>query len=297
MLQVPFRAFLEADADADAGEGAVEDWMSPGDVEARLMESLGWLLLAQGGEVVPSSATSFVPAELRSLLDDVLPQVAEANDLDVAELREEVASSWAAYLEFLGETDSWRGDVEDLADCLDVVAADAADEAGAYVLDGLAAAVAGLTLEEELAALAAVPAARVGTGDTAPDDTVPADATDEERRAAGRAALTRWIREQVAGEDHEARGALGGLSALASAVLGSPLTTGELRRTVAGAGQEESLPAALDLVGRLAAGGVLSATEPWTAPAGLGPAIAAAVRELFDDDPQPDDPQPDDPPA
>ena len=282
VLQVPFRQFLEAEADADAlaaagmpDEVPDEDWLSPGDVEARLMESLGWLLLAQGEDVVPSSATYFTPAELQSLLDEVLPEIAEANDLDLVELREEVAFAWVSYLEFLGESDGWRGEDEELADCLDVVAADAFGDAGAPLLDALAEAVADLTLEEELAALEAVPVLAASP---------PAEeATAEDRRAAGRAVLVRWIVDQVTGPDGEAPGMVGGLAALAGAVLGRPLTTEGLRAVVQSPPQE-SLDAALDLVGRLTAGGVLSATEPWAAPAGLGPAIAAAVRGFFDAD-------------
>jgi len=288
-LQVPFRAFLEAEADAigsDAVEAEVaevdgaeapDDWMSPGDVEARLMESLGWLLLSQGEDVAPSSATYFTAAELQGLLGEVLPAVAEANDLDLPELREEVASSWASYLEFLGESGSWRGEDEELADCLDVVAADAPGELGGDVLDALAVAVSGVTLEEELAALAAVP---VVAAATAEEDLAP-----EARRAADRAVLVGWIVEQVTGATVEA-GMVGGLSALASAVLGRPMSTGELQATV-GPDQPEAMSAALDLVSRLTAGGVLSADEPWTAPAGLGPAIAASVRVFFTDDEEP----------
>jgi ribosomal protein L12E/L44/L45/RPP1/RPP2 len=266
-LQVPFRRFLEADVDETDG-----DWMTPGDVEARLMESLGWLLLAQGEDVVPSSATHFAPAELDDLFEVVLPDVAEANDLDVTELREEVATAWMSYLEFLGESGSWLGADEELADCLDVVAADV-DGAGQSVLDELAAAVAGVTLEEELAALRAVPAA--AAADPAPES------TPEEERAAARARLVGWIVEQVAGPEDGGGGTVGGLAVLVAAVLQRPLTTEQLGPVVA-TDRGGSLDAALELVGRLVAGGVLAGTEPWTASAGLGPAIAASVRTFLD---------------
>lgn len=270
-LQVPFRRFLEADVDE-----ADDDWLSPGDVEARLMESLGWLLLAQGEEVGPSSATTFTPDELGDLFEVVLPDVAEANDLDLAELREEVATAWMSYLEFLGESGGWVGPDEQLADCLDVVAADADGGAGESVLDELAAVVAGVTLEEELAALRAVPV-------SAADGPAGEGTTPEEQRAAARARLVGWIVGEVAGSDDEGGGTVGGLAALVAAVLQRPLTSEQLGPVVA-SDRDGSLDAALGLVGRLAAGGVLSATEPWTSSAGLAPAIAASVRTFLEDD-------------
>jgi len=275
-LQVPFRRFLEADVDE-----ADDDWMSPGDVEARLMESLGWLLLAQGEEVGPSSATTFTPDELGDLFEVVLPDVAEANDLDLAELREEVATAWMSYLEFLGESGSWVGPDEQLADCLDVVAADADGGAGESVLDELAAVVAGVTLAEELAALRTVPVAAV-------DD--PEGVAEEEQRAAARARLVERLVGEVAGPGGEGGGegggTVGGLAVLVAAVLQRPLTTEALGPVVA-TDRGGSLDAALDLVGRLAALGVLSPAEPWTTSAGLGPAIAASVRLFLADDEEP----------
>jgi len=281
---VPFRRFLEADVDEADG-----DWMSPGDVEARLMESLGWLLLAQGEEVAPSSATTFDPDELGDLFETVLPDVAEANDLDLAELREEVATAWMSYLEFLGESGSWRGPDEQLADCLDVVAADVDGGAGQGVLDELAGAVAAVTLDEELAALRAVPVAapeEVGPGEPAPK------VTPEQERAAARSRLVAWLVEQVAGPAGEGGGTVGGLAVLVAAVLQRPLTTEQLGPVVA-SDRGGSLDAALDLVDRLVAGGVLSGSEPWTTPAGLGPAVAASVRAFLDDDEE-DQPAPTD---
>ncbi|WP_337059913.1 hypothetical protein [Kineococcus sp. G2] len=150
-LQVEYRAFLETEED--------EAVLEPGDLEARLMESLGWLLLDTGEPVERSSATYFSAAELRALFTELVPAVAEHNDLDAQELVDEVRVAWTTYLMFLGESGAWRGAPEELADCLDVasggIAGTASDQRS--VLDALEAAALAVPAEDELRDLRTVP--------------------------------------------------------------------------------------------------------------------------------------------
>ncbi|WP_432484452.1 hypothetical protein [Kineococcus esterisolvens] len=150
-LQVEYRTFLETEED--------EAVLAPGDLEARLMESLGWLLLDSGEPVVRASATRFAPAELRALFTEVVPAVAEHNGLDPQELVDEVRVAWTTYLMFLGESGAWQGGPEELADCLDVasggIAGAASDQSS--VLDALEAAALAVPAEEQLRDLQAVP--------------------------------------------------------------------------------------------------------------------------------------------
>ena len=150
-LQVAYRTFLETEED--------EAVLAPGDLEARLMESLGWLLIDSGEEVVRTSATHFSAAELRRLFTELVPAVAEHNGLDPQELVDEVRIAWTTYLMFLGESDAWRGDPEELADCLDVASGGIAGAASDQhsVLDALEAAALAVPREEELRDLQAVP--------------------------------------------------------------------------------------------------------------------------------------------
>ncbi len=62
------------------------------DVEARLMESLGWLVLSLESDLVPAAARRFDPADLSELFTEIVPAVAEHNDLDPQELVDETAS-------------------------------------------------------------------------------------------------------------------------------------------------------------------------------------------------------------
>ncbi|WP_432535552.1 hypothetical protein [Kineococcus arenarius] len=150
-LQVAYRTFLETEED--------EAVLAPGDLEARLMESLGWLLLDSGEPIAQSSATWFSPAQLRELFTEVVPAVAEHNGLDPQELVDEVRVAWTTYLMFLGESGAWRGDPEELADCLDVASGGIAGAASDQhsVLDALEAAALAVPAEEELRDLQAVP--------------------------------------------------------------------------------------------------------------------------------------------
>ena len=157
-LQVPYRRFLEAETEQDGSA------MPVADVEARLMESLGWLLLDQGDVVVPNSATVFSAEELQGLFTQVVPAVAEHNGLDAQELVDETRVAWTTYLMFLGESGTWQGEPDDLADCLDVasggVGGTAAGEAG--ILEALEAVATGVSPQAELADLSSVPVVAAG---------------------------------------------------------------------------------------------------------------------------------------
>ncbi|MGI4896460.1 MAG: hypothetical protein ACRYF3_15250, partial [Janthinobacterium lividum] len=164
-LQVPYRRFLLSEEETGAGDASV---LPVADIEARLMESLGWLLL-DGGDatprtVAPNSATVFSAGELRSLFTQVVPAVAEHNGLDAQELVDETRVAWTTYLMFLGETGAWQGESDDLGDCLDVasggIGADVSAEAS--VLDALEAVALSVPLDDELAALSAVPIVAAG---------------------------------------------------------------------------------------------------------------------------------------
>ncbi|WP_432511391.1 hypothetical protein [Kineococcus sp. SYSU DK001] len=157
-LQVPFRRFLEAEHAEDGGGGAT-DALPVEDLEARLMESLGWLLLSFETDLTPAAARAFTPADLAELFTEIVPAVAEHNDLDPQELVDETRLAWTSYLMFLGETEEWAGEPEELADCLDVasggVGGAASGQAG--VLDALAAAEARVPPADRLADLVALP--------------------------------------------------------------------------------------------------------------------------------------------
>lgn len=112
-LQVPFRTFLEREASED-------DPLTPADTEARLMESLGWLLIAEGEKPAASSATYFHASELHELFTVVVPHVAGGNDLWADELLEETMFSWLQFLSFLDAAGEWDGSPEEVLDCLHV---------------------------------------------------------------------------------------------------------------------------------------------------------------------------------
>ncbi|GAA0293203.1 hypothetical protein [Kineococcus aurantiacus] len=160
-LQIPFRRFLEAEFDQDAQEaGQEQDAPMPvEDVEARLMESLGWFALSFGFDLVPATATRFAAADLAELFTEVVPAVAQDNGLDPQELVDETRLAWTSYLMFLGESEQWAGEPEELADCLDVasggVGGSASGQAG--VLDALAAVEARVPLADRLADLEGLP--------------------------------------------------------------------------------------------------------------------------------------------
>ncbi|WP_432498216.1 hypothetical protein [Kineococcus gypseus] len=150
-LQVAYRTFLETEEDAAV--------MDPGDLEARLMESLGWLLIDTGEPVEQGSATRFHPAQLRDLFTELVPAVAEHNGLDAQELVDEVRVAWTTYLMFLGESGAWRGDPEELADCLDVASGGIAGSASGQrsVLDALESAALAVPAQQALEDLRSVP--------------------------------------------------------------------------------------------------------------------------------------------
>lgn len=155
-LQVPFRRFLEAEV-AEVGED--ESVLPVEDLEARLMESLGWFALTFELDLVPATARVFTAAELSELFTEIVPAVAEHNELDPQELVDETRLAWTSYLMFLGETEEWSGEPEQLADCLDVASGGVggtASEAGS-VLDALAAAEDAVPVAERLEDLTVLP--------------------------------------------------------------------------------------------------------------------------------------------
>ena len=161
-LQVPFRRFLEAELaeqDEAGGDGAAGAPMDVGDLEARLMESLGWLVLSLELDLVPASARWFSAEGLQELFTEIVPAVAEHNELDAQELVDETRLAWTSYLMFLGETEQWAGEDEELADCLDVASGGvgATAAATASVLDALRAAEEAVPPGTRLADLAALP--------------------------------------------------------------------------------------------------------------------------------------------
>ena len=169
-LQVPFRRFLEAELldDAEAGEAPLE----VGDLEARLMESLGWLVLSLELDPTPAAARRFHPEELQELFTEIVPAVAEHNELDAQELVDESRVAWTSYLMFLGETEEWAGEPEELADCLDVASGGVAGTTSGRgtVLDALQAAelaVPTATRLEDLSALPVVAAGLAALGELA----------------------------------------------------------------------------------------------------------------------------------
>ncbi|PRY14485.1 hypothetical protein [Kineococcus rhizosphaerae] len=155
-LQIEFRRFLEAELEQD---GPDEEVMPVEDVEARLMESLGWFALSFELDLVPATARRFAPADLAELFTEIVPSVAEHNELDPQELVDETRLAWTSYLMFLGESEQWAGEPEELADCLDVasggVGGAASGQAG--VLDALAEAEAKVPLADRYADLRALP--------------------------------------------------------------------------------------------------------------------------------------------
>ncbi len=153
-LQVPFRRFLEAeraeDGEQEPGEASLE--LPVEDVEARLMESLGWLVLSLETDLVPAAARRFDAADLSELFTEIVPAVAEHNDLDAQELVDETRLAWTSYLMFLGESEQWAGEPEELADCLDVASGGVAGAVAGQgsVLDALTAAEAAVPLADRL---------------------------------------------------------------------------------------------------------------------------------------------------
>ncbi|WP_432560942.1 hypothetical protein [Kineococcus sp. SYSU DK003] len=152
-LQVPFRRFLEEELSED------ETVLEAADLEARVMESLGWLVLTFGYEPVPATGRRFTPDDLAELFTEIVPAVAEHNELDPQELVDETRLAWTSYLMFLGESDQWAGDPGELADCLDVASGGVGGTVSGQgsVLDALAAAEAAQPVAGRLADLLDLP--------------------------------------------------------------------------------------------------------------------------------------------
>ncbi|WP_432548559.1 hypothetical protein [Kineococcus sp. SYSU DK004] len=262
-LQVPFRTWLEAQ-DAD------ETWMDPGDVEARLMESLGWLVLEGRDEVVEGSGNHVAAGELTDLLWRTVPAVAEANDLDAGELAEEVATAWRLYLTFLDESGTWPGTGDDLADCLDAVSDTPVAPQPNVVLALLAQLAARQSPEDERAGLLVVPAAAraAAEADGAPDD---------ELRAA-RTAVAERIAERLDVLDGRPAVQSAVLSVLVSAATGQPQDGDGLAAALAGGDEPDAAGDARTLLEQLVADGVLTGSDPWTG----SPALAAPLLSVVD---------------
>ncbi|MEZ0166141.1 hypothetical protein AB2L27_15385 [Kineococcus sp. LSe6-4] len=159
-LQVPFRRFLEAERAEDGEQDPAE---LPGelpveDVEARLMESLGWLVLSLEADLGPAAARTFDPGDLAELFTEIVPAVAEHNGLDPQELVDETRLAWTSYLMFLGESEEWAGEPEALADCLDVASGGVGGAVAGQgsVLDALTAAEAAVPPADRLEDLRAL---------------------------------------------------------------------------------------------------------------------------------------------
>ncbi|WP_369068333.1 hypothetical protein [Kineococcus terrestris] len=153
-LQVPYRTFLELEED--------ETVMPAGDIEARLMESLGWFLLERGEDVVPAAARRFEADDLRGFLHELVPQVAQEHGVDPQALVDETRVAWTTYLMFLGESGQWEGQPEELAACLDVVSGGATGAEGDKhtVLDAVEAVAVAAGDDAERRALARLPFTR-----------------------------------------------------------------------------------------------------------------------------------------
>ncbi|MEZ0491076.1 hypothetical protein AB2L28_02345 [Kineococcus sp. TBRC 1896] len=159
-LQVPFRRFLEAERaeDGEQDPGELPGEVPVEDVEARLMESLGWLVLSLEADLGPAAAREFDPADLAELFTGIVPAVAEHNGLDPQELVDETRLAWTSYLMFLGETEQWSAEPEQLADCLDVASGGVGGALAGRgsVLDALQAAEAAVLPADRLADLQAL---------------------------------------------------------------------------------------------------------------------------------------------
>jgi hypothetical protein len=301
--QIPFRRFLET-------EFADEPEVLPlEDLEARLMESLGWLALSFGYDLVPATGRRFAGADLAELFTEIVPQVAEDNDLDPQELVDETRLAWTSYLMFLGESETWVGEPEELADCLDVASGGvgAQAEMTGTVLDSLAAAEARVDLPERLADLLALPTVAAAVeaveelGAEAADRFTPVpefDAAlfltalgesdlfspgelsrDEHRYQVATAYLAALVTDVLAA--CPSPGAIvGALSVVASSVL-DPMASPRLRELLEQSEEGSEYDAALATVTRLTELGVLSSVEPWTARPGFAGAVLDVVEGFF----------------
>ncbi|MFB9376050.1 hypothetical protein ACFFKU_00620 [Kineococcus gynurae] len=249
--QVAFRAWLDAQ-DED------ETWMSSGDVEARLMESLGWLLLEHDVEPAPGTATSFAAGDLDDLVARITPAVAEANDLPEDELLEEVETAWTSYLRYLDESGTWSGSEDELADCLDAVAGTPSGPPN-VVSALLARLAADLDPVEEFAHLRTVPAAAGIDGLSEARDAV-----------AGQIAL----RLDEADAPRSVQAAV--LTALLTPLLSTPSTRAEAVAPVAD--HPEDAETVLGLLETLREDGVVEGSDPWT----TAPAMAGALLLVFE---------------
>jgi len=311
-LQIPFRRFLETEFADEPEVVPLED------LEARLMESLGWLALSFGYDLVPATGTSFAGAELAELFTEIVPQVAEHNDLDAQELVDETRLAWTSYLMFLGESENWAGDPGDLADCLDVASGGvgAQAEMTGTVLDALAAAQNRLPVSDRVQDLLGLPTVAAAVqavethGAAAAQDFTPVSEFDAEQFLAalgesglltpgelspeeyryelGSAYLAALITDVLAA--CPSPGAIiGALSVVASSVL-DPMSAPRLREllegTEDGSAVDEEFDAALAVVARLVELGVLSSVEPWTSRPGLAGAVLDVVEGFFSSEPQ-----------
>lgn len=295
-LQVPFRTFLEREASED-------DPLTPADTEARLMESLGWLLIAEGEKPAASSATYFHAAELHELFTVVVPHVAGDNDLWADELQEETMFSWLQFLSFLDATGEWDGSTEEVLDCLHV--AEGGNPPGEEMV-ALYAAAADVTVEQQEHDLALLPSSAGAAAVLAGFADGVAVTSPEDPGAAGRevlAAAAPWVPAEalwadlvlsdlVLVRDGTARtnprtgsgghflGSLALESHLGSVLdelpgaepaLAAVLRAGVLRRDV---------PDVDQLTDRLVAAGILTDDTPRAVPAGLLPTVVSFVRNL-----------------
>lgn len=295
-LQVPFRTFLEREASED-------DPLAPSDAEARLMESLGWLLIAEGEKPAASSATYFHAAELHELFTVVVPHVAGDNDLWADELLEETMFSWLQFLSFLDATGEWGGSTEEVLDCLHV--AEGGTPPGEE-MTAMYAAAAEVTHEQQVTDLTALPLVTAalevldgfsaGVPVTSPEDPGPAATAVLAGAAQWLPAEALWedlvLSDLVLVRDGTARtnprladveqflGSLA-LETRLEAVLdglpdAGPALAAVLRAGVLG----REVPDVDDLTEQLVASGVLTDASPRTVPTGLVPTVVSFARNL-----------------
>lgn len=295
-LQVPFRTFLEREASED-------DPLAPADAEARLMESLGWLLIAEGEKPTASSATYFHAAELHELFTVVVPHVAGDNDLWADELLEETMFSWLQFLSFLDATGEWDGSTEEVLDCLHV--AEGGSPPGEE-MTAMYAAAAEVTHEQQTADLTALPLVAAaqevlagfsdGVPVTSPEDPGPAAQQVLARAGDWLPAEALWedlvLSDLVLVRDGTARtnprlpdvgwflGSLALETRLEAVLAGLPGAEPALAAVLRAGVLGGDVPDVDDLTERLVASGVLTDASPRRVPAGLLPTVVSFARNL-----------------
>lgn len=294
-LQVPFRTFLEREASED-------DPLSPADTEARLMESLGWLLIAEGQKPTASSATYFQASELHDLFTEVVPVVAGDNELWADELLDETRFAWLQFLSFLDGADHWDGSLGEVLDCLHVADGGSPPDETMLRMYEAAAAVGPERQGADQGAVPAVGAAAAAL--RAFDDGLRVDSDEEpgEVVLGALAGVAEWLPATVLWEDLVSSGLLvvrGGVARPAGdrgdeLFLGSVVVTSVLAEVVdelpdaaaavvavlrAGTLGEE-VPDVDDLTETLVRVGVLTDDSPRRVPEGLLPAVVAFTRDL-----------------